>query len=420
MIRQLSSRMRARLAGFLGNLSAPLCRRASVFVTEMVYGMLAGGSVMLTEIGRQLSEETSLKHTVKRLSRNLARRELGRVLPSALLAEAAKHIDDDTLLILDPTDIAKSYAKKMEYLATIRDGSSKRLAKGYWMVSVVAARTGKKQLIPVWGEVFSQESPEFISENEEILHAVRKISAATQYRGVWVMDRGGDRGRLFDELLADGGRRHRFIVRLRGDRHLVDTRGKVLSAKDLGQRLALRYGKRIVKDEAKGEKTYRLRFGSARVRLPRHPEVVLWLVAVEGTGSERMLLLTNIPLKRSLKSVWWIVASYLSRWSIEEAFRFIKQAYDLENVRVLTFQRLRNLVRLLMIAVYYIAVLIAAPYQLRLAIVRIVDAGKPLFGMPSMPLYALARGLVTVFQRHPRAVRPPQPQPSHQLRLFAT
>ena len=131
MISQLSTPMRARLAGFLGNLSTPLCKRASVFVMEMVYGILAGGSVMLTEIGRQLGEQTTLKHTQKRLSRNLARPEVGRVLTRALLGEAARHVNDDTLLILDPTGIAKSYAKKMEYLATIRDGSKKRLAKGY-------------------------------------------------------------------------------------------------------------------------------------------------------------------------------------------------------------------------------------------------------------------------------------------------
>jgi len=289
------------------------------------------------------------------------------------------------------------------------------------MVSVVAAKTGKKRMIPIWAEVFSQESPDFISENEEILRAVRRISEATGHRGVWVMDRGGDRGRLFDELLADRGARHRFVIRLRGDRHLlVSGRGKAVSAKELGQRLTLRYGKQIVRDEAKGEQAYRLRFGACRVRLPRHPEANLWLVVVEGTGSERMLLLTNIPLKRSLESVWWIVASYLTRWSIEEAFRFIKQAYDLENIRVLTFARIRNLVRLLVVAVYYLSVLITAPYQLRLAVIRLVDVGKPLFGMPAMPLYALARGLATAFQRHPRAPKPPQPPPSTQLPLFAT
>jgi len=412
--------MRARLAGFLGNLSAPLCKRASVFVMEMVYGILAGGSVMLTQIGRQLGEQTALKHTQKRLSRNLARPELGRVLTRELLGEAARHVDDDTLLILDPTDIAKSYAKKMEYLATIRDGSRKRLTKGYWMVSVVAAATGKRRMIPVWGEVFSQESPEFISENTEILRAVRQISRATQHRGVWVMDRGGDRGRLFEELVADGGRRHRFIIRLRGDRHLVTGRGRTVAAAELGRGLRLIHGKRIVKDEEKGAKVYQLRFGACRVRLPRHPDVPLWLVVVQGTGSEPILLLTNVPVKRSCKSVWWIVASYLTRWSIEEAFRFIKQAYDLENIRVLTFQRIQNLVRLVMVAVYYLCVLIATPYQLRLAVIRLVDAGKPLFGMPKMPLYALARGLATVFQRHPRAPRPPQPPPNPQLTLFAT
>ena len=41
------------------------------FVSQMCYGMLASQSCLLTEIGRNLNEEISLKKTVTRLSRNL-------------------------------------------------------------------------------------------------------------------------------------------------------------------------------------------------------------------------------------------------------------------------------------------------------------------------------------------------------------
>ena len=40
---------------------------------------------------------------------------------------AAGRIGEDTLLIIDLSDLSKKYAKKMEYLATVRDGIRLRL-----------------------------------------------------------------------------------------------------------------------------------------------------------------------------------------------------------------------------------------------------------------------------------------------------
>jgi len=35
---------------------------------------------------------------------------------------------------------------------------------------------------------------------------------------------------------------------------------------------------------------------------------------------------------------------YLTRWKCEESYRFIKQAYNLEDVRVMSYRALRNMV----------------------------------------------------------------------------
>ena len=37
------------------------------------------------------------------------------------------------------------------------------------------------------------------------------------------------------------------------------------------------------------------------------------------------------------------MSAYLSRWRIEEAIRFVKQSYDFEDIRVLSYARLRNM-----------------------------------------------------------------------------
>ena len=67
----IATRLRAQIAGFSGEVSAGLGEVASRFVHEMIYGIQASESVVLTEIGRVLEEKIALKKTQWRLSRNL-------------------------------------------------------------------------------------------------------------------------------------------------------------------------------------------------------------------------------------------------------------------------------------------------------------------------------------------------------------
>ncbi len=59
--------------------------------------------------------------------------------------------------------------------------------------------------------------------------------------------------------------------------------------------------------------------------------IPLWLVVVRGLGEPPMMLLTTLALRKNRKVLWWVVSAYLTRWRIEEAIRFIKQSYDLED-----------------------------------------------------------------------------------------
>jgi transposase len=79
-------------------------------------------------------------------------------------------------------------------------------------------------------------------------------------------------------------------------------------------------------------------------------------VVIASLGEERLMLLTNVPVRaRNSQSVWWIVPIYLTRWKIEQTFRFVKQSYNLEDVRVLKYRRLKNLVILVTAVAYFAA-----------------------------------------------------------------
>jgi hypothetical protein len=132
-------------------------------------------------------------------------------------------------LIIDTSDVTKKYAKKMEYLAEVRDGSAKTMGHGYWTLRVVGAELETVKIMPLYERLYSQDAPDFDSENREILKAVDGVRRHAGDRGIWVMDRGGDRRKLFVPFLD---RKMQFIVRLQGDRHLV-YRGRYVLAENL-------------------------------------------------------------------------------------------------------------------------------------------------------------------------------------------
>jgi hypothetical protein len=200
---------------FSGELSAGLPKVARRFVAEMVFGIQARGSVRLTEVGRALGERTSLKKTEGRLSRQLGRKRLDREIQRRLIEHAAPRIEDDTLLVLDLSDVTKKCAEKMENLAQVRDGSEKELGWGYWTLNIVGANTNGTKIVPLYGRLYSHAVAGHESENEEIREAIREVADVVGKRGIWVMDRGGDHRYIFNYLLPN---KLRFLIRVRGDR----------------------------------------------------------------------------------------------------------------------------------------------------------------------------------------------------------
>ena len=80
MVHQIGDRLRDQNHRFSGELSTGLGKVVSRSVEEMIFGVSASGSVVLTRIARSLEEPISLHDTHKRLSRNLGNRAIrGRI-----------------------------------------------------------------------------------------------------------------------------------------------------------------------------------------------------------------------------------------------------------------------------------------------------------------------------------------------------
>jgi len=413
---RLAARLREKMEDFLGNLSLP--RTAHRFVLEALYGILNRQSVRLSEIARSLNEDIPLRKTVNRLSRQAARPDLHEEVYNFIRSEGAGAVGDRTLLVLDPSDIIKPYARRMEHLARVRDGSKKVIGNGYWFCDVVAVESGGVDITPMGRTLWSQEAPDFRSENAEILGLIDRISTATEKRGVWVIDRGGDRIKILAPLV------HRdldFIIRLVGNRDL-EYRGRKVLAETLARDCPLHYAESITYENPDGSETVRtLRFGYRKVRLPGHKRQ-LYMLVLDGWGEKPTLLLTTLPLRKNRSVLWWIVEAYLTRWRIEETLRFAKQTQNLEDIRVLTYERLKSLMAIALLAMFFTMRHLGTRAKLAVLCHHAVRASERLFGIPDFRYYAIADGICEILQK--RSARPfpnhgRRYEPDVQLDLFA-
>lgn len=392
---KIAEKMQRQIKEFSGILSKGLPKVGERFVGETIYGIQARQSVRLTEIGRALHERISLHKTQDRLCRQLNREGLGGRVRENLLKEGGKRIQEDTLLIVDISDISKKYAKKMEYMSNVHDGSENSIRKGYWSMQVIGAEVEEVEITPLYGELYSQDALGFTSENEEILKGVELVKRNTGGKGIYVIDRGGDRRRLIGPFLE---RKVRFIIRLVGGRNLI-YRGQKMITEEISQKCPMLYIERIIKEEKNKEKVYEIKFGYRKVKLPGYKDQ-LYLVVVRGFGEKPLLILTNVEIKRSRKSLLFIVLSYMKRWQIEETIRFAKQSYTLEDIRILSYRRLRNMFVLVMGAMYFAAVWLGSHLRLKILLHHTLKAAKRLFGIPDFRYYAIADGIKEIFARY--------------------
>jgi hypothetical protein len=149
----------------------------------------------------------------------------------------------------------------------------------------------------------------------------------------------------------------------------------------------------LIKYEEGKEKVRTVWYGAIAVKLPGRDER-FFMVVVKGFGEEPTMLLTNCRVNLRVKeSIWRIVEIYLTRWKCDESFRYIKQSYNLEDLRVRSYIGIRNMVVLVLAVSYFAAVYLGQNLKLKLLVERIFLVSKRFFGVPSFFNYAIADGL---------------------------
>lgn len=378
-----SKKVQRQIEWYAVQIGKGLNRAKRRFISQILFGIQATRDIKLSNVSRSLKEDIRLIKTENRLSRQLMSEDLTCHVNEVLIRKSCMHVQEDTVLALDLSDVHKPYAKKMDHLAKVWDGSKGEPGTGYWLVEVMGADVSEERLVPLYSELYSHKVKGFESENEQILTAVRMVSRQTQGRGIWTMDRGYDRGILVEELSE---LKQRFVIRVKGNRNFQDAHGRERSVPSLVKSVHFDESYRVSIDREGSKEDIKVELGTKkRIFLDG---IELRVIVVKGFGQEPMVLMTNVE-----KTAREILEIYLTRWKCEESFRFLKQEYHLEDVRVRRYQSLRNTMALLHAVFYFVSVHLG--YRLRMSILlrKVIEKAKRFFEVPVFKHYAVADGI---------------------------
>lgn len=309
------------------------------FVQDIIYGISKSKSILLSDISDSLMESINKVNTVERLSNNLMK-DISNSVSKNYQTQVLKSINmNDPVILVDDSDVIKPYGNKFDSLGFVRDGSSRKNSceKGYKVTEMVALTQNKKQPISLFSRIHSAKEKEYKSTNTVTFEGLTSVINTINTRGTFIFDRGYDMNDLFKFMYMQ---KQDFVVRLT-ERRKIFFKGKW-------------YKSTTLRDSRKGKiKTKVLFQGEEKECYISHincqitaAKKNMYLVLIYGLSQTPMMLATNKIIKCK-EDVVKILRLYMSRWRIEEYFRFKKQEYGFENFRVRSLKSINNLNQLL-------------------------------------------------------------------------
>ena len=414
----IAAKLLGQLNSFLGRISPHFRKPVARFIGDMLYGIMSQKDVKLSSIVRALKEGITPKKVEDRLSRMLSSKGLERDLHDVIAAEGARKVHRDTLIILDPSDVQKPYARKMEHLAKVWDGSKGEVGDnlGYWGCMAVACDSGGRRPIPLHFRLWSADSPGFVSENDEVESIVNTISKHTKKRGIYVYDRGGDNIEFYRFLLSEG---LDFIVRLK-ERYVRSWRRNVMCG-ELAWQCRMLYREVVAFDHHGTEKRVTVEFGVVPVRLPDIPERLLHMVVVRGFGKKPMMLLTTLAKTTTREALWQVVEGYITRWRVEDTIRHVKQSYSLEDMRLFKYDKIKAMAAIVLATTYFSMAWIGNSEKHEVIARSIARMSFRIHEVPEFHFYSIADGASDILKRGRRwrGFDPEEAEKRNEASLFA-
>ena len=351
------------------------------FIRQMLLGITKSESVLLTEIARNSINGVMVKKSVERFSRQLRKFDSEKFEKNRIDL-TVEILPENKMYLVDDSEVVKPCAKKMELLEYVRDGSDGgKLKPGYHLSEIVAVDKNR-QPVSVFSKLYSVAETRFESANTITQQAISKV-VKTVGNGLFVFDRGFDDVKLFEFLEK---KKQKYIIRATSKRDVLCKNG-VFNIEEVALSFKGKFSFQIKFQSGLKEN---LKASYTPIFLPKMPTTPLNMVVVYGFSKEEskpFYILTNLKIKDKDDCIK-VVRAYLYRWKIEEYFKFKKQAYDFEKMRVQSLRALKNLNLFLTTVITFLAILGNTPIRKDLLILA-----RPCYPKVKFEYYRLLAGL---------------------------
>ena len=374
----IDSKLKNKISDFCVKISENIWKVEAKFSLDMIFWLISGWNIILSEIWRKLNEKISIKQTVKRLSKNLNNFNVDYIneIKDNLLIQTKSIVTKDTVISLDWWDINKSWALKMENLKTIHDWSKWTLELWYCLNSIIATnidKDWKPKNTPLNLNLYSTKSKEFTSENHESIKSIDEVIKIIWNIWIWVLDRGYDRSKdIIKELLE---RSLIFIIRGIWTRNVTRVKNwKVHLMKSLADIIKTR--KRVTFFEYKLDKNKEKRkvkiswlIWYEKIKIAWIKEELTLCILKKLNWELSMMMITSMDINNN-DDVVKVFSKYSCRWGAEDTYKFMKQEFRLEKIMLKNYKSLQNITIFLLASMNFVSKLRKTQIQKWNAIIR--------------------------------------------------
>lgn len=368
------------------------------FYLDIVFGILKSGSLVLNDIAYALNEEIPLKKVNTRLYKNL-QKPIGFPSKMDTIKTVLSYMDTkNKVFIVDDSDIAKPYGKAFEKLAYVRDASKKDspLVLGYRLTSIVGLSAATKHPLSFYSHIHNVTEKNYKSANNITnIGLLRLFPFLEPESAIFVFDRGYDDTKLM--TLINDHNQH-FLIRMRKNRTIYVKNRKSDAFFESG----LRKGKIVVPLTYRG-KPSTLKVSHIEVKINNYAGKITLLIVNSFVDDEPMILLSNRKV-HSKEDVVRLTLNYISRWKIEEFFRFKKGEFALENFRVKSLVSINNISYFLDLACLFLTHIIETKHQ-NSFYTELMFLSKKIKENVSIEYYQLYSALKRIFASNKKGVK---------------
>ena len=303
---------------FLG-MSVPQ-KKAMKLMVKRIFKVQSG---ILRELGNIEGWKQLPKTMAQKFSRHLGKVKLLTPVEEYADRRICEYLEEGGVIAYDLTDIAKKSAQKIEKITPIFDGSQRTRSRGFFVHGVGVGRY-------LWRLRLHDNDAKFLPQVRKQILA--KLIPLTKHKTpIFVFDRGNDDRKLFEYLTEKNAR---FIIRIKKNRQVVMKKsGEVCKIAEI------KPGRHIVLIKKSGTEQW---------KTPLFCEYELVIHQKQKSQKQPIRLIISRDFdKNNPLSNKKIVNLYLQRWGVENSFKQIKTALNLEEIRVLKFQKFQNMVSLL-------------------------------------------------------------------------